>query len=245
MAGLRFDRYDAYGTHGTYYLGIGFQATPRLALRASGGHGYRIPSYVERFFPFFGNPALRPESSDNGQLGFDWTPAEGLRISAMGYYQRYANLIRMSFVPATGFFLAANVPRAQVGGVELEAVYEFAPFTVGVDYTLQASEDLDTGRSLARLPRNLGKVFGSWRLDGLPVTLGFEVVYRDGYQDDNGGTLRIGDAWWVNAQAVYAPVSWAEVYVRGENLSNDLTQDDFSLGKPGAAVYGGLRLVLQ
>jgi vitamin B12 transporter len=245
MAGLRLDRYDAHGTRLTYYLGLGFQASPRLSLRASGGHGYRIPSYVEWNFPFFGNPALRPESSDGGQIGFDWTPVENMRISATGYYQRYDDLIRVSFVPTTGFFFTANVPRARVGGVEGEMAYEFAPFTVGVNYTLQASEDLDTGRSLARLPRNLGKLFGSWRSGSLPLVFSAEAVYREGYDDDTGGVLRMGDAWWVNAQALYRVASWAEVYVRGENLSNDLTPDDFSYGKPGMAVYGGLRLAFR
>lgn len=241
-AGIRFDHYDENSAHGTYYLGLGFQAAPSLALRASGGRGYRIPSFHERHFPFFGNPTLQPESADSGQVGFDWTPLPGARFSATGFYHRYENLIRVSFEPAIGFFRVANVPRAEVGGVELEAAYEFQPFAVGVNYTLQESEDRDTGRNLARLPHHLGKLFGEWKPDGLPVVLGAEILYREGYADDNGGTLRMGDAWTVNAQAAYTAASWLQFYVRGENLSDDRTPDDFSFGKPGAAVYGGVRL---
>jgi hypothetical protein len=54
--------------------------------------------------------------------------------------------------------------------------------------------------------------------------------------------LPIGSVWTVNLQDVYAPSKTIQVYIRGENVTGNRTPDDFSYGKPGAAVYGGIKL---
>ena len=74
------------------------------------------------------------------------------------------------------------------------------------------------------------------------MTFGAEVVYRSGYFDDRGETLWIGDAWWANLQAVHTVAPALQLYVRGENLFDDRTPADFSYGKPGRAVSGGIKL---
>ncbi len=43
-----------------------------LTLRASGGTGYRLPSYTELLFLFFANKNLKPERSASGDLGLEW-----------------------------------------------------------------------------------------------------------------------------------------------------------------------------
>jgi vitamin B12 transporter len=71
-------------------------ATPTLKLRASGGRGYRPPAFHELYFvPFFGNPSLVPEQGWSGDLGLDWEPDTGTRLSITGYYQRFDDLIQL------------------------------------------------------------------------------------------------------------------------------------------------------
>ncbi|MFH0351499.1 MAG: TonB-dependent receptor domain-containing protein, partial [Chromatiales bacterium] len=88
------------GTHATLYFGTHLQLAPALKLRASGGRGYRAPSFHERLFiPFFGNPALRPEQGWSGDAGVDWTPSPQARLSLTGFYGRFEDLIQLDFEP--------------------------------------------------------------------------------------------------------------------------------------------------
>lgn len=244
-AGGRLDHYDHRGTHGVYYVNSAWQLSPAFSVRAGAGHVYRLPTYHERFFPLFGNPALKPESSDSGELGFEWLPIEQFRLRVTGFYNRYRNKIRVSQSPILGSQIYANMLDSEVAGVEWDALYQDGPFTAGLQYTYQASRDLRTGLDVARVPEHQGKLFGAWRLPDIPLTLSSEVLYRSGYFNGLGATLYTPNAWWVNVQGEYAVSREVQVYVRGENLSDDRTPDDYRFGKPGAAVYGGVKLAFH
>ncbi len=238
----RIDHYENAGTHGVFHLGVSYEIAPRLNLRAGGGHVYRPPTFQEQHFPLFGNPRLKPESSYSGEFGLDWTPFDGSHLSLTGFYSRYKNLINFAFFPSLGHRVVTGIPRSRVAGVEVETGYEAVTFSVGATYTYQNGRNLDNDRSLPQLPTHMGKLFGHWRPPGVPVTFGAEIIYRSGYFDDPDETIRLGDLWLVNVQAVYAVIPAMQLYVRGENLSDDHTPPGFSLGRPGRAVYGGLKL---
>lgn len=69
-----------------------------------------------------------------------------------------------------------------------------------------------------------------------------EGIYRGLAYSDVGNTLDIDDSFRVNAQIDLSVSPQVEVYVRGENLTNDRTPDAFGFDYPGAAVYGGIVL---
>src|SRR5271155_2446314 len=58
-------------------------------LRASAGHGFRLPTYVDLYYAdptTIGNPNLKPESSWSYEAGLDWTPSNGrLTLTATGF----------------------------------------------------------------------------------------------------------------------------------------------------------------
>jgi outer membrane cobalamin receptor len=244
-AGVRADQYQARASRATYYVGTGYQLASNFKLSASGGHGYRLPSLHELYFPFFGNPLLRPEAADSGQIGFEWNPWSDVQLLATGFVQRYTDLIHLSYAPEIGTFRAFNIPRSEVHGIELESRYTHESYEAGFSYTLQESRNLDTRRDLTRLPRHQGRIYGGWQPGPLPLQLSIEAIYRTGYFDDERATLRINDAWTLNAQASYLISPELRLYLRGENLSNDRTPDDYAFGKPGIGIYGGIRLSLR
>src|SRR5436309_1176684 len=53
--------------------GVVFAATPALRLRASYGEAFRAPALGELFYPFLGNPDLRPERGRSAEVGAQWT----------------------------------------------------------------------------------------------------------------------------------------------------------------------------
>ena len=100
FAGVRVNHYDDLGTHPTAYGGLAYAATSALTVRASGGNTYRAPAFQELFFiPFSGQPGLEPECSVGADLGIDWSPKPGGRLSLTGYFSRLDGLIQLTFAP--------------------------------------------------------------------------------------------------------------------------------------------------
>jgi outer membrane cobalamin receptor len=61
-------------------IAAAYTLTHTLRLRASAGHGFRLPTYVDLYYAdptTVGNPNLQPESSWSYEAGADWTPTNG------------------------------------------------------------------------------------------------------------------------------------------------------------------------
>ncbi len=61
-------------------LAAAYTLTKTTRLRASAGHGFRLPTYLDLYYSdptTIGNPNLKPESSWSYEAGLDWTPANG------------------------------------------------------------------------------------------------------------------------------------------------------------------------
>ncbi|MGH8575123.1 MAG: TonB-dependent receptor domain-containing protein, partial [Gammaproteobacteria bacterium] len=243
--GTSIDHYDDFGTHPTLYAGLSRWATPTLKLRASGGRGYRPPAFHELYFvPFFGNPSLVPEQGWSAELGLDWESDTGTRLSITGYYQRFDDLIQLTLAPTLSLFVGENVPDARIWGFELEGSQSWSQgVTTGIDYSYTDSRDLDSGLVLPRRPHHQGRAYCEWQLSAVPLMLRSELVYRGSHFDDSEERFRTDDAY-LNMHASYRISTPLQVYLRGENLTDDRTPEVFSFGARGAAVFGGVRLDL-
>jgi iron complex outermembrane receptor protein len=109
-----------------------FTLTKTLRLRASAGHGFRLPTYVDLYYAdpaTVGNPNLQPESSWSYETGADWTPANGrLTLTAVGYRLNETNAIDYSkqalatpALTAAEPWQAVNVPTLDITGAEASA----------------------------------------------------------------------------------------------------------------------------
>jgi len=59
-------------------IAAAYTLTHTTRLRASAGHGFRLPTYVDPLLrrpPTIGNPQPQPESSWSYEAGLEWTPA--------------------------------------------------------------------------------------------------------------------------------------------------------------------------
>src|SRR5579862_316248 len=60
------------------------RVTDQLKLRASGGYGFRIPTYTDLYYSdptTIGNPNLKPESAWTGDGGADWGPSTRITLA--------------------------------------------------------------------------------------------------------------------------------------------------------------------
>jgi iron complex outermembrane receptor protein len=70
-------------------IAAAYTFTHTMRLRASAGHGFRLPTYVDLYYSdptTIGNPNLKPESSWSYEAGLDWTPINGrLTLTAAAF----------------------------------------------------------------------------------------------------------------------------------------------------------------
>jgi iron complex outermembrane receptor protein len=109
-----------------------FTLTKTVRLRASAGHGFRLPTYVDLYYAdpaTIGNPNLKPETSWSYEGGADWTPTNGrVTLTAVGYRLNETNAIDYSkqilatpALTAAEPWQAVNVPTLNITGAEASA----------------------------------------------------------------------------------------------------------------------------
>jgi len=131
-----------------------------VRLRASAGRGFRVPTLLEKFDPFVGNPRLSPETGRSYEAGFDARTRSGrAQMSAVWFYQQFRDLVQ--FVPGPfgpqGFGEMRNAARAFSRGVEAAAQCRLRPeAAVALSYTWSDTWDAASGRRLLGIPRQRG-----------------------------------------------------------------------------------------
>jgi outer membrane cobalamin receptor len=113
-------------------IAAAYTLTRTTRLRASAGHGFRLPTYVDLYYAdptTIGNPNLKPESSWSYEAGIEWTPTSSritLNAAAFRLQQKdtidYAKTILAN--PALTFaepWQAINIQNLNVTGAEATA----------------------------------------------------------------------------------------------------------------------------
>jgi len=243
-AGVRVESHDDYGKHTLLHFGSRWDLSPALSLRANAGTSFRAPSYGELQMPLLGNPSLQPEKGSTADAGFDWIPTRDLHFSATGYYGRYNNLIT-SEVGLGRFFSLTNTPRARIAGVETSVEILWSrQIHSGVDFTYQYSRNLDNHRPLPVHPEKSGRVWTQWNLDALPLSFRMNATYQGSQWNDSATTLATDDTVRVDVLATYRVFPQLDLYVRGENITNNRTGGIYARHTPGTTVFGGIHLKL-
>ena len=224
--GLRFDLDSQFGGAPSPRLAFKFDPGPALTLRASGGLGFRPPTFQELYLTFSnpgigylvaGNPNLTAERSASVNVGLDWRlPLDGWLVSASAFHTRLSNLINVTARgvpnpddPVT--YNYENVARAYTQGVELNGRMRLpAPGTfLDVGYMLLDSKDQTRdrpleGRSRHRVNTQLTTRYRPWNLEA--VVRGSWVSGRPYFLGSDGGmanVIGLGDEEEVWAPAFF------------------------------------------
>jgi outer membrane cobalamin receptor len=105
-------------------IAAAYALTGTLRARASIGHGYRQPTYLDLYYSdptTIGNSALKPESSRSYEGGIDWTPARApLTLTATGFSLHQKNGIDYSKYDLSKPWQATNVADFAYNGGEAD-----------------------------------------------------------------------------------------------------------------------------
>jgi outer membrane cobalamin receptor len=100
-----------------------------IKLRASAGHGFRLPTFLDRYYPSDGteqgNPNLVPETAWNFDGGADWYGGKSTTASLTVFYNREHNTIDYARpVNSTGVYTATNLQTLRYLGVEASLAWK-------------------------------------------------------------------------------------------------------------------------
>jgi len=200
QAALRHDDNDQFGGHDTGSFAWGIDYAHGLRFTANAGTAFKAPTFNELYYPYYGNEALRPETSRSIEAGI------GQRLAAwhwqLNAYRTTINDL-ISYDPT--LFTANNLDRASIRGAELTAGATLA----GWDLAAQASV-LDPrnrgqdnhGKLLPRRARRSGRLdldraFGAWRL-------GATLIAEGERYDDVANTIHVGGYSTLDLRGEYA-----------------------------------------
>jgi len=176
QVGVRADDNEAFGSHTTGNLALGYQLTDEVQLTFSYGTGFKSPTFNDQYFPFTdfgfgtifqGNPNLEPEESENLEImlrgnhgSLDWSVAlyqTGLENQIDGF----------AFDSSNGLFTALNLDETEVEGGEISIDYSVNGWYLDLGLSYISARNALTGARLERVARtqsnlDLGKSFGAF-----------------------------------------------------------------------------------
>lgn len=155
--GLRHDDNEQHGNHTTGNVGYGLQLTEQLQLVASYGTAFKAPTFNQLYFPGFGNPDIKEETSRNYEAGLrgdqDWG------TWAVNVFRNEVEDLIASVNLGGGVWQAVNVDKAVIRGVEFDLASQLWGWDVMTNLTLQdpanRSKRANQGDLLARRPEQL------------------------------------------------------------------------------------------
>ena len=243
---IRYDMFSDYNNAVTWRQGVSWRVpTVDTLLYGNVSRSFSPPTIQDLYFPFSGNPNLKPERALSWEIGADQDFAEGKFGASLVWFQNnYKDFIELN--PA---FFPVNVPEATTEGVE--TAFRWVPcdkFSARFSYTYTTATDDFDNRRLIRRPRH--QVKGDIRVEPIEqvvVTAGLsrnmdreEAAFpapfftRTNLDSEDYLTVRAAVTWQVNEHL--------ELWVKGENLNDDQYQQVAGFPALRAAAYGGMRV---
>ena len=157
QASVRNDDNEQFGNHTTGSLGYGFGFDNGLKLTASVATGFKAPSFNDLYYPFFGNPDLKPEESESVNLGiaqyadsWNWT------------FNVYQNKVDELISYDAAIFLPNNIDEARIRGAEFTVDFTLGGFDIATQLSHTDPRNRSAGPNhdnlLARRPRNTARI---------------------------------------------------------------------------------------
>jgi iron complex outermembrane receptor protein len=242
-AGVREEIFSGGGrTAFAPQLSGSLRITEELKLRASGGYGFRIPTYTDLYYSdptTIGNPNLKPESAWSGDGGVDWVPSTRLSLSVTGFYSRQHNAIDYVRANAAQKWQAVNLSGLRFAGVESNLTWIPARSqAVRISWTgLHGAQSALNGlQSEYVFNYPIENIHASWTVAlGHALAISNSVHLAQRYKQT---VYPVWNAALTHDSGVIRP------FLRLSNLSNTGYQEITAVAMPGRSITGGFALQL-
>ncbi len=224
-----------------------------LKLRASGGYGFRIPTYTDLYYSdpsTLGNPNLMPESAWSSDGGADWVPSAKLTLSATGFFSQQHDTIDYvqsktvpnPYLPAgcpANIWCADNLNGFGFSGVETRLTWiPKKSQTVRIAWTgvHGAQSALHGLESEYVFNYPVQNIHASWS-----AALGHEFVLTNAVQIAERYQQTVYPVW---SATMTHDAGKLRPYLRLTNLSNSGYQEITGVNMPPRTIMGGVALQL-
>ncbi len=220
-ASVRGDEDEQFGSHVTGNAGFRIElAESGIDFVANFSSGYKAPTFNSLYFPNFGNPNLKPEESTTFEVGLEGGHNWG-RWMLRAYHTNIDNLI--SFDRTT--FLAINVNKAQIDGIEGEISTQIYGWNIALNgYALSPKDRITNKRLPNRSQLHLGLDVSKYFFDTLNLGSTLSISNDRSFNLFSGETVKThGSVVWDIRAAYHLNNSWT---IKGKlnNLLNDQYQ---------------------
>lgn len=234
QSSLRHDHNSQFGGKGSGNLGLAYRLNEAWRVQASVATGFAAPSFNNLYFPFFGNPALKPEQSLSREIGLRWA-AGGSELKLVAFNQTIRDLI----VVDPTMFTPVNLDRANIQGLSAQWRHRSGPWTVNaaldLSQPLNDSSGSQNGNLLPRRARQNLKLaldhdFGRWQAGGSLRGSGRRF-------DEAANSTVLGGYGLVDVRALY-PVdkNWS-LGLNLNNLGNKTYETAWGFNQAGRQVF--------
>ena len=235
---VRRDNNQQFGEHKTGSAAWGYALGKNLRLTASCGTAFKAPTFNELYFPGFGNPDLRSETSRSVEFGLSNESARR-RWSLNAYETRIDDLIAFDSIT----FAAANIDQARIHGLEAVLNTQFDNWVLNANVTLLNPENrsgsADDGNTLPRRARQSLRLdadgsFGRYRLGATLFAAGKRY-------DDLANSRELGGYATLDMRVEYSLARDWRLQGRIENLFDKSYETAAFFNQPGRSLYMTLR----
>jgi vitamin B12 transporter len=234
---IRTDDYDFHGRANTYSTGLGYKANQYVTVRLNHGTAFRAPSLINAFVtnsPYYlPNNNIKPEEALNNEFGVTLETQWG-RYDIALFDNRINNLISNNYDADSGKYIATNIDKVSMQGIELSAEFSALGFEHSVNVSFLDATDEKTNTDLPRRPSEsfnyqLAKSWGDFDAS-------LDMQYR---------SSRPSIAYYDSELAGYTVFNLAANYQLLENLSlaariENITDKEYFTAATGFAASGEL-----
>jgi vitamin B12 transporter len=237
----RHDDDAQFGGQSTGSASWGWGFAPGLRLSASLGSAYKAPTFNELYFPGYGIPTLRPETSRSAELGLKGR-GDVLGWSVHAFQTRIDDLI--VYNPAIPPFGGPdNIDRARIRGLEATADGDLAGWAVRASATWldprNASGGVLTGKVLPRRARVAGRVDLDRRFGAFSA--GASVSGAGDRFDDVANRRRLGGYALTDLRLGYDLARDWSLQLTATNVFDRRYETASFYNQPGRGAFLGLR----
>ena len=212
----RHDDNEQFGGQATGSAAWSHRFAGGRRLTASFGSAFRAPTFNELYYPFFGNPALRPEHSRSAELGLDGSRGEA-QWSLHTFETRVKDLIAFD-----SSFLPANIGTAVIRGAEGQLTARRAGSTLSfvitwLDPRNRTPGSAEAGNLLPRRARLSSRLELGHQWASVHFTARLNAVGRR--FEDLANTQRLGGYITLDLLGSFAPAQQWSVEAKLANVS--------------------------
>ena len=257
----RFNDFKNTSDDWGYGIASGFDFLHNVTVKGSFERTFRIPEGFEIFgdgLLLESNPLLKPEQSDNINLGFLWQHADkgfDMNLDANAFYRHTKNLFFLLPTGVTARYI--NLFETNNIGIEgaVSATYHTNLFT-SLSATYQYVKDAVLDIRIANLPYlfgnfTVGYVFNKILFAKGQLIASWESSFTEkfpfqSFVDGNtGDRLLVPQQIAHNFQLNYAFDDRYHIALLARNITNQRVYDNLAVEKPGRAVFVKIRYFLK